>query len=242
MIPKIIHYCWFGRGKMPDLVLKCIESWKRYLPEYEIRLWNEDNFDINLYPFAAEAYAERKFAFVTDVCRLYVLREFGGIYLDSDVEILKPLDNFLNNHVAFSGFEDNDRLTTGLMGSEKNGLWVNELLKYYDHRSFYLKDGTIDITPNTEIITQIMEEKGLKIQNSLQEIKGYCTIYPSDYFCPKSWLTKEIYITPNTYCIHHFTGSWLPSKCKWNKNEFLLKLLGKKNFERLVAFYGRLKN
>lgn len=241
MIPKIIHYCWFGRGAMPDLVLKCIDSWKKFLPEYELHLWNEDNFDINLYPYAAEAYIERKFAFVSDVCRLYVLKEFGGIYLDSDVEVLKPLGQFLTQHVAFSGFEDNNYVPTGLMASERNGLWVSDLLAYYDDRSFYLSDGSPDMTTNTEVITQFMKGKGLILHNSLQEIKNYCTFYPSEYFCPKSWKTKEINITANTYCIHHFAGSWLPAKKWWNKNEFLLKLLGPKKFERLVAFYGKLK-
>lgn len=241
MIPKIIHYCWFGRGEMPDLILKCIDSWKRYLPEYELRLWNEDNFDINLYPYAAEAYMERKFAFVSDVCRLYVLKEFGGIYLDSDVEILKSLDDLLSKHAAFSGFEDNNLMPTGLMASEKNGAWVSDLLAYYDNRSFYLADKTLDMTPNTEIITRFMKEKGFEICNSFQERDGYCAIYASEYFCPKSWKTKEINVTTNTYCIHHFAGSWLPTERKWNKYEFLYKVLGSKNFERLAAFYRRLR-
>lgn len=242
MIPKIIHYCWFGRGKMPDLELKCIDSWKKFLPEYEIHLWNEDNFDINLYSYAAEAYAERKYAFVADVCRLYALKNYGGVYADTDVEILKSLDDLLDKHTAFSGVEDNNYLTSGLMASEKGGQWISDLLDQYKDRSFYLPDGSLDLTTNVEAITKFMRCKGIIIENSFQTIEGYCTIYPSEYFCPKSWLTKEIIITPNTYCIHHFAGSWLPSKRKWNKNEFLLKLLGKSNFERLVAFYGKLKN
>ncbi len=241
MIPKIIHYCWFGRGEMPELVLKCIDSWKKYLPEYELKLWNEDNFNIELYPYASEAYAERKFAFVSDVCRLYVLKEFGGVYMDSDVEILKPLDELLEKHVSFSGFEDNNYVPTGLMASIKNGQWVTDLLEDYNNRSFYLEDGSLDITTNTEVITQFMKNKGLHIHNSFQVIEGYCTMYPSEYFCPKSWKTKEINITSNTYCIHHFAGSWLPKKSIWNKYDFLNLVLGPKNFERLAIFYRKLK-
>ena len=97
MIPKIIHYCWFGRGQMPELALKCLESWKKYCPDYEIKEWNEDNFDLETYPYAREAYENRKFAFVTDVVRLYALYHEGGIYMDTDVEVLKPLDRFLND-------------------------------------------------------------------------------------------------------------------------------------------------
>lgn len=241
MIPKIIHYCWFGRGQMPDLELRCIDTWRKYLPAYELRLWNEDNFDIDLFPYAAEAYAARKYAFVADVCRLYALKTYGGVYLDTDVEILKSLDEFLAKHQAFSGVEDNNYLTSGLMASEKGGRWVTELLDQYTNRSFYLPDKSFDLTTNVEAITQFMKSKGITIQNSFQEIVDYCTIYPSTYFCPKSWLTKEINITSNTYCIHHFAGSWLPVKRKWNRNEFLLKVLGQKRFERLVAIYGKLK-
>ena len=118
MIPKKIHYCWFGRGKMPELAVKCIESWKKYLPEYEIKEWNEDTFDLTLYPYAKEAYDNRKFAFVTDVVRLYALYYEGGIYMDTDVEVLKPLD-YLLQFDAVSGFETDSQIPTGLMASQK---------------------------------------------------------------------------------------------------------------------------
>ena len=130
MIPKVIHYCWFGRGKMPEMALKCIESWKKYLPEYKIKEWNEDNFDLDMYPYVREAYDNRKFAFVTDVVRLYALYNEGGIYMDTDVEVLKSLDPFLH-HNAFSGFEDDKNIPTGIMASEKGGRWAKENLDYY---------------------------------------------------------------------------------------------------------------
>ncbi|OPC34855.1 glycosyltransferase family 32 protein [Elizabethkingia miricola] len=242
MIPKIIHYCWFGRGKMPELALKCINSWNEYMSDYEIMLWNEDNFDLNRYPYALEAYNEKKFAFVTDVCRLYALKKYGGIYMDTDVEILKPLDNNLLINISFSGFEDNDHVPTGIMGSIRGGQWVSDLLEYYENRSFFLADGGQDVTTNTHIITEFMkQEKGLIMNNTFQKIENYCTIYPSDYFCPKSWKTMDINITSNTYCIHHFAASW------WAKPRYSLKyriinfFLGKKNTTRLFNYYQNLK-
>ena len=212
MIPKIIHYCWFGRGEMPELTLKCLASWKKYLPDYEIRIWNEDNFNVNSYRYAAEAYKERKFAFVADVCRLHVLKNIGGVYLDTDVEFIRPLSDEMLQDIAFTGFEDN-LVSAGIMGSVKDGKWINDLLAYYDDKSFYLADGSLNINPITETITKIMKDKqGLINDNTLQKIENYCTIYPSDYFYPKSWVTLKTTITPNTYCIHHFAASWLHKK------------------------------
>ena len=210
MIPKIIHYCWFGNGQLPELALKCLDSWKKHLPVYEIKVWNEQNFDVDQYRFAAEAYKEKKFAFVSDVCRLYALKEMGGIYLDTDVEFLKPLDERLLNTAAFTGFEDNLLLSSAIMGSTREGEWISDLLHHYQERSFYLDNGKLDVNPNTEIITAFMKDKkGVRIDNTLQQLENYCVIYPSDYFCPKSWKTLEVNITSNTYCIHHFAGSWL---------------------------------
>ena len=209
MIPQIIHYCWFGRGQMPDLAQKCLASWKTYLPDYEIMLWNEDNFDITAYQYAEEAYKERKFAFVSDVCRLHVLKEFGGIYLDTDVEFIKPLPDTFLNYNAFTGFEDH-LVAAGIIGSVKNGKWVGDLLTFYNNKSFYLPNGNLDIIPITELITDYLcSEKGVLANNAYQNIEGYCAIYPSEYFYPKSWKTLALKITPHTYCIHHFAGSWI---------------------------------
>lgn len=209
MIPKIIHYCWFGRGQMPDLALKCIASWKTHLPEYKIILWNEDNFDFSSYKYAVDAYKEGKFAFVSDVCRLHALKEFGGLYLDTDVEFIKPFpDKFLDD-IAFTGFED-ELVSAGVIGSVKNGEWISNLLSFYLTKSFYKTDGSLDVNPITELITASLgKEKGILPNNTYQKIEGYCTIYPKEYFYPKSWKTLKMDITPNTYCIHHFAGSWI---------------------------------
>ncbi|RZJ16706.1 MAG: glycosyl transferase, partial [Acinetobacter sp.] len=159
--------------------------------------------------YAQEAYKENKFAFVADVCRLYVLKNRGGIYMDTDIEFIKPLEDGMLDDVAFTGFEDR-LVSAGIMGSEKNGAWINDLLEYYNGISFYLPDGELNINPITETITKIMKQKKhLMNDNTLQRLPNYCTIYPSDYFYPKSWMTLKTTITPNTFCIHHFAASWL---------------------------------
>ena len=210
MIPKIIHYCWFGGNPLPPLAVKCLESWKQFLPDYQIIEWNEKNFPIDDFIFAKQALENRKFAFISDVCRLYALKEMGGIYLDTDVEFIKPLSDEILDKKAFTGFEGNFLLSSAIMGSEKDGKWINDLLAHYQDRSFYLPDGRLDVNPNTEIITAFMKEtKGLAIDNSFHNIEAYCSVYPSDFFSPKSWKTLKINLTKNTYCIHHFAGSWL---------------------------------
>ncbi len=242
MIPKIIHYCWFGNGELPELVRNCMASWKKHLPDYQIIVWNEDNFDVNLYRFAAEAYKERKFAFVADVCRLHALKEMGGIYLDTDVEFLKPLAAEMLADKAFTGFEDNLLLSSAIMGSTPNGKWINDLLTYYKNRAFYLAGGKLDVNPNTEIITAFMrDQKKVRIDNTFQKLEDYCTIYPSNFFCPKSWKTLKINLTPETYCIHHFAGSWLHSdEMSW-LGKLSNKVLGKRAATFLATKYRKVK-
>ena len=212
MIPKIIHYCWFGRGPMTELALSCIESWKLFLPEYELRLWNEDTFDVKSIPYVREAYKARKFAFVTDYVRLWALDKFGGIYMDTDVEVLKSLDAFLSLP-AFTGYEAVSYAgycpVTGIMASEAGGVWVREQLAYYKRRHFIKMDGTLDTTSNTLIISAIMRKNGFVADGKYGVYKDNMHVFPADYFCPKRWDTGEILITENTYCIHHFSGSWV---------------------------------
>lgn len=211
MIPKIIHYCWFGRGELPELAKKCIDSWQKFLPEYEIKVWNEDNFDLDLYPYTREAYDSRKFAFVTDVVRLYALYTEGGIYMDTDVEVVRPLDEFLH-HTAFSGFENESDIPTGIMASEKGSKWAKNNLDYYSERHFIRKDGSLDMTTNVETITNLMLPYGLKQNNTYQDFKDYVTFYPNDYFCPINTTTGKLNRTCNTATIHHFSGSWVDYK------------------------------
>lgn len=207
MIPKIIHYCWFGKGEMPSLAHECIASWKKYLPDYELKLWNEDSFDVNSNQYTKEAYEARKFAFVTDFVRLHAMHQYGGIYMDTDVEVLKNLDDFLHLP-AFSGFESETEIPTGIMAAEKNSLWAKIQLEYYENRSFLLPNGSPDTTTNVKIISSIMEKGGFQFNNTLQNYQDIITIYPKDFFCPKSYISGKIELTENTYCIHHFAGSW----------------------------------
>lgn len=208
MIPKIIHYCWFGHGPKSALAVKCIDSWKRSLPEYELKEWNEDNFNLNQNRYIKEAYENKKYAFVTDYVRLFALYSDGGIYMDTDVEVIGSFNSFLY-HPAFSGFETDGNVPTGMMGAEKGSIWAKELLDGYQKRTFILPDGSMDLTTNTTVITQYMVSKGLILNNKYQEFANLCAIYPSDYFCPKDHRTGKIRCTENTVCIHHFAGSWL---------------------------------
>lgn len=231
MIPKVIHYCWFGRNLLPESALKCIESWKKYLPDYTIKEWNEDNFDIAQNRYVREAYEHRKYAFVSDYARLYALYTEGGIYMDTDVEMVGSYDAFLH-HPAFSGFETDGNVSTGVMAAQKGSLWAKALLEQYDGRQFVLDDGTFDMTTNATVISAWMAAKGLKMNNEYQEIEGLCAIYPTEYFCPKDHRTGRIHCTPNTVCIHHFVGSWIEFS-RWeafrhNSKMLLAKVLGGK--------------
>jgi len=224
MIPKIIHYCWFGKGKMPELALSCLESWKKFLPDYKFKLWNEDSFDINSVPYVKEAYLSRKFAFVTDYVRLYAIYNEGGIYMDTDVEVLKSLDNLLHLP-AFSGFESEKDIPTGIMASDKYGQWAKEMMDYYNNdRHFILPDGSLDMTSNVLIISKLMSSNGFKLVNSYQVYKNCMHIFPKDYFCPKG-RTGIIKLTENSYCIHHFAASW-HSKTELISRFFFREILG----------------
>lgn len=231
MIPKVIHYCWFGGKPLPDEARKCIESWKKFLPDYKIKEWNESNFDINSNNYVRQAYESRKFAFVTDYVRLYALATEGGIYMDTDVEALKSYNPFLH-HVAFSGFENNNFVPTGMMASEAGGKWVTDLLNDYKNRSFIQPDGSLDTTTNTITITNYMLRNGLIQNNSFQDFPGLVTFYPSEYFCPKEHGSGMIKLTDNSVCIHHFACSWLP----WHiKMRHKIKLLVQKLFGEQMA-------
>lgn len=221
MIPKIIHYCWFGRGDIPELYLRCIESWHRYMPDYEYRLWNEDTFDINLYAYSKEAYEAGKYAFVSDVARLMALKEEGGIYLDVDFEVFKPFDDLLRYN-AFAGFEGSktNPVMMGVIGSEPNGEWVSEQLSRYSDRHFVI-NGKPDLTTNVRFITDYMIKEGFCPNGKEQDFKDL-HVFPVEYFSPR--LTTGEYIrTNNTYCEHLGTSSWANNKTNWK--ELLLSIM-----------------
>lgn len=206
MIPKIIHYCWFGGNPLPELAQRCIASWKKYCPDYEIKEWNEYNFDLTSCDYVREAYEAKKWAFVTDYVRLYAMVREGGIYMDTDVEVIKSLDPFLN-HRAFSGFEDEVNIQTGIMACEKGFPLFMELLEDYHKRHFVLQDGKLDLTTNVVTITNLCKKYGFVANNTKQDVCGF-TLYPHDVFCPKSHETGNISLTSRTVTIHYFSGSW----------------------------------
>lgn len=208
MIPKIIHYCWFGRNPKPELAEKCINSWKKYCPDFEIIEWNEENYSISDAPlYVQQAYEAKKWAFVTDYVRLWALTTIGGIYMDTDVELLKPIYNFLI-HEAFSGFDSIDYIPTGIMGCIKQYRLFQEFLHYYDDSIFINDDGTMNTNTNCYIITEICLKYGLRRNDTFQEIRG-CALYPTEVFCPLSHDTGELNTTDKTVAIHWFAGSWI---------------------------------
>lgn len=235
MIPKKIHYCWFGRSEIPELALKCIESWHKLMPDYEYKLWNEETFDVDSVPYTKEAYKARKFAFVTDYVRLWALYSEGGIYMDTDVEVLKPLDDLLHLS-AFTGYEGSKFLppVTGLMASEPAGIWVKEQLDSYKGAHFINEDGSLDMTTNTVRISSIMRNNGF-VQNGSYGVYKDLHVFPTEYFCPRQ-TTGEYFLTENTYCDHHFMGTWSDNK----REGFLFRIVGAGNMIRLIKLKRKL--
>lgn len=209
LISRKIHYCWFGKNKKSKLIKKCIKTWHDKLPGYEIIEWNESNFDINAVPYVLEAYQQKKWAFVTDYVRLWAIHNFGGIYLDTDVEVFQDLSLFLDDSF-FTGFENYaDKLSpvTAVMGAQAGHPLVQNLLSDYADLHFINKDGSLNLETNTRKITQSLIEKyGIDADQDVhQSAADGINIYPSDYFCNRSG---------RSFAMHHFDGSWLPRNQK----------------------------
>lgn len=207
MIPKIIHYCWFGNGQMTEKEQKCIESWKKFCPDYEIILWNEDNFDIRKNEFISKAYDEKKWAFVTDYARLDIVYNYGGIYLDTDVEIIKSFDDLLTND-AFMGFEKGILINSGSgFGAVKNHTAIKALRDTYNTIEFDMNSGENINCPAFN--SKYLINRGAVMNDQMQTVDGI-TLYPTEYFCPLHNTSGEMNITKNTYSIHWYSMSWLP--------------------------------
>lgn len=228
LIPKIIHFIWLGDKNYTELVEKCIASWEKKLPDYKLMKWDDSNIDIKDCIYATEAYEEKKYAFVSDYVRLKVLYEYGGIYLDTDVEVLKKFDDLLNND-AFAGFENNYALETCIIGSKKGNLIIRDFLEYYKSKSFIRQNGEMDLTPNTIPFTQICVNHGLKIDGNVQVLDNI-KIYSKEYFSPYSRAEEKISITEKTYSIHYFSGSWITEEKK--------KIIVKR--KKVIEKYGKL--
>jgi len=208
MIPKIIHYCWFGGNPKPSDVEKYIATWRRYCPDYEIKEWNESNFDVHMNRYCSEAYDNKKWAFVSDVARVYALYNEGGIYMDTDVEVVKSLDPLLQDG-AFLGFEGKEWIATNIMGTEAKNPFFKKFLDSYETRSFVREDGSFDETTNVGEMTRLLtEEYGLQKTGLGQKIAHFI-VYPSDFFSPYDYINGTLKKTPNTYTIHWFSQSWI---------------------------------
>lgn len=204
MIPKIIHYCWFGRGEKPELALRCIRSWKHFCPDYEIIEWNEDNFDINKNEYTKMCYNEKKFAFLSDYVRLLVVNENGGIYFDTDVELMKNPDELLENE-AFFGFETDEYVNTGVgFGSVAHGTVVEKMVDEYD----VLLDGKSGIIGCPRLNTKALVSLGLE-QNGKEQLVAGAHIYPAEYFNPYESTTGKLSQTGNTVSVHWYAGLWM---------------------------------
>ena len=221
MIPKKIHYCWFGRNPKPKLAEKCIKSWKKHCPDYEIIEWNEDNYDLDSAPlYVRQAYEARKWAFVTDYVRLQVVYEQGGIYMDTDVELIKPLDMLLQ-HCAYFGFEGDASIATGLgFGAEKGTHILKEMMDDYQDIPFLQEDGAYDTTTCPNRNTAVFLKHHLVQDGSRQVLEGDILILPSIYLCPIEFDTKTRRYSQDTISIHWFDASWQTEEARTECTEF----------------------
>ena len=245
MIPKTIHYCWFGRNPKPKLAKKCIKSWKRFCPDYEIIEWNEDNFDLSGCPlYVRQAYEAKKWAFVTDYVRLQIVYEHGGIYMDTDVELVRDLDSLLC-HQAYFGFEDGAHIATGLgFGAVRGNPLLKEIMDDYEGIPFIHEDGGFDTEACPSRNTRIFLRHGLKQDDSLQTLEGDILILPCVYLCPISYTTNIRHDSEDTISIHWFDASWKTKEEKVQHAKKVRVEALKRTVKRIVGdrVYQLLKN
>lgn len=233
MIPKVIHYCWFGGNPLPNSAQKCIVSWRKYLPDYEIKEWNESNFDVNIIPYTAEAYKAKKYAFVSDYARFWILYKYGGLYFDTDVEVIKNMDDIIAKG-PFMGCENEAKAgaTPAQLGVAPGlGLGVNpglglygEILNWYNTHHFITWTGVIEKNV-VDITTEILNKNGIEILDEGVLKSSGILIYPKEYFCPKDYITGEMNITDKTKSIHHYSATWVG-----NKRTFVDKVIKRLKF------------
>lgn len=244
MIPKIIHYCWFGGKPLPDSAKKCIASWRKFLPDYEIKEWNESNFDVNCIKYTREAYRLKKYAFVSDYARFFILYKYGGLYFDIDVEVIRNMDDIISRG-PFMGREaqpvesetEPKYNNTAVKGTNPGlGLGVapgldlyKNIVEWYNAHHFTTWNGKFTGTV-VDIVSKILSTMPIKMFDNGVLYVGGVYIYPPEYFCPKNYFTGEIHLTDNTRCIHHYTATWVNRRTLWQKI--------KKRIDFMRAFYG----
>ena len=208
MIPKKIHYCWLGGNPLPPLAEMCLASWKKYCPDYEIILWNEENYDFTKHPYMKQALEAKKWGFVPDYARLDIIYQHGGIYLDTDVEIVKNIDELLKNDF-YAGFESEGVVALGLgFGAVPGHPLLKEMMEDYDNYSFVNADGSLNQLPSPQIQTKLLQKYGLQCDSSrLQVLPGNLTIYPENFFAPRN-AARVPEALPESYSVHHYMASW----------------------------------
>ena len=233
MIPKIIHYCWLSGDPYSEKIQHCIDSWKKIIPNYEFMLWDTKRFDIESCPWVKEAFEAKKYAFAADYIRLYALSRFGGIYLDSDVEVLKSFDDLLHLPYFIGNESYEDRVEVAAMGAEKGTPWIEDCLAYYTEKHFVKSDGSFDKKVMPDVVYEITSKKYRL--NHIPKIEdfdysgGIINVFPRDWFCAHVHLKPDdiepsYIISKNTYCVHHFANSWIKvNKCKL----FIKRMLAK---------------
>lgn len=237
MIPKVINYCWFGGAPIPSDVKKCVESWKKFCPDYEIKLWNEDNFDVTSHPFLNDAYKSKSWAFVSDYARLKIIFDNGGIYLDTDVELVKNLDDLLNTPAYFGLQQPGDYVATGLgFGAQKGNRAVHQMLKEYDLHNFDEEKKREIACPilNTSALVKIGYQPSIK----KSEHKDFI-VYPADYFDPHSVGNAKNLLSRNTYSIHHYTATWEKPMQRFKR--VIINKIGQEKILFIKNLFGRLK-
>lgn len=256
MIPKTIHYCWFGGNPLPELAQKCIKSWKKFCPDFQIVEWNESNFDLSSAPrYVRQAYEAKKWAFVSDYARLRIIYENGGLYFDTDVELIRSPEQLLS-YSAWFGFEEEQQIATGLgFGAEKGAPILADMLADYQDIPFVLEDGSYDLTPCPIRNTAALARAGLILNNTQQLLPGNVAVFPKEWFCPLDYLTGKLQKTKNTVSIHRYAASWYTEKEKawfartsaelkkelrherWvnGPKRMLRKLIGESVYERIKA-------
>ena len=249
-LPKTIHYCWFGGGQKTELIERCIASWKKYAPDCEIIEWNENNYDVTKNPYMKEAFEAKRWSFVSDYARLDIVYEHGGIYFDTDVELIRPIDDLLSG-TGFIGFEQADQNgqyfvnSGGGFGALPYDSIIKKMRDYYNELSFLNHEGKENLQPCPKYNTEAMKEYGLVCDNKQQRV-GNISIYPADWFCPVNWKSHHCETTENTYSIHHFDASWLGNKEKKHRrreriidgivhlpNKIIKSILGERKYTQL---------
>lgn len=236
MIPKIIHYCWFGGNPLPESAIKCIESWKKYFPDYEIKEWNESNYDVHKIPYIHEAYEAKKYAFVSDYARFDILYQYGGIYFDTDVEVIKSMDDIIAKGPFFGIEVDGDekkdempKVAPGLcLGANPGMEFYKTFLEELGKHHFIVEGGFKNTVKMLPLTRKLLKARGMQNHNRIQEVDGF-TLYPAEYFNPLEYATGELHITPNTRSIHWYMASWTKPQPEWMKKlkQFMRRILKK---------------